>query len=319
MSARPLPTPDAALLQSVAPCQLLLLGPWGSGYTTVLNALAEAGFLHVAGLTPESLIPTLHQMASLHARVVYTLAIDADDTPDELLTQLSGMQAHLPALQCLILDAPTDVLIARYQGCTAEHPWQSRRPHEGLDSLIAEEKSWVGAFRALKQAWPTGFFAIDTSLYQPAELRHKVLGLVGVTLPRPPMVVNVVSFGFKYGLPADADLVLDARFIENPYYTAKLRPLTGLDQPVADAVMGAPGVTDFLSHWQPMVLGLLPHYQAQGKFRLTIAVGCTGGQHRSVCLAQALAQFLTPQASHEDFQVLLTHRESSRWGGSRER
>ena len=121
----------------------------------------------------------------------------------------------------------------------------------------------------------------------------------------------MTSFGFKHGVPTDAELVFDMRFLPNPFYEEALRPLTGLDKPVADYVFMRPEAIQFLETWQTMLTNILPSYQQQGKTRLKMAIGCTGGQHRSVAMTMAIASYL--QETFPDFNVRVDHREQSHW------
>ena len=180
------------------------------------------------------------------------------------------------------------------------HPLSSTS--RSLDEAVRQERTVLAPVRQRAE------YIIDTSALSTAKLRGEVLRLFGDGGSTPAMSVSVISFGFKYGIPIEADLVFDVRFLPNPYYVAELRPRTGLDGAVRDYVFQGDTAEEFLGRLRELVLWLLPRYEEEGKTALVIAVGCTGGHHRSVAIAHALAEGLRTQG----WPVSESHRDLGR-------
>ena len=198
------------------------------------------------------------------------------------------------AVRVLYLDAPQDILVRRFEGTRRRHPVGARQVAEA----IAEER------RLLEPVRNRADVVVDTGELNVNQLRKRVAELFGGD-DEPGMRTSVVSFGYKHGVPLDADIVLDCRFLPNPHWVEKLRPLSGLDEPVRDFVMAEDATHAFLDRIGDLIGMLLPAYVAEGKSYLTIALGCTGGRHRSVVLAEELARRLEvhgtrPTVVHRD-------------------
>lgn len=209
----------------------------------------------------------------------------------------------------LRLDAPEEVLAARYLRSGKRHPLEARM--QGLLAAIRHERDAFACFKSIKQALSPGYYAIDTSTHTRGELEQKIGKILGVPAENAPMTIYLQSFGFKRGAPSDAEWTFDMRFIPNPYYDAALRPMSGLDVPVCDFIWSQPGVDDFWRLWTALIADVLPRYQKEGKLRTSIAIGCTGGQHRSVCMTEALGGFL--RKTFPEYNVVVTHRDSAFW------
>ena len=171
-----------------------------------------------------------------------------------------------------------------------------------ISEAVEQEKSMLAPVRQRAE------YIIDTSTFSSAKLRGEMLRLFGGRGNAPAMSVNVTSFGFKYGIPMEADLVFDVRFLPNPYYITELRPQTGLDEAVCSFVFGYQQARDFMGHLEQMMGFLLPQYVEEGKTVLVIAIGCTGGHHRSVALTHALTEFIR----RKGYQATENHRDMTR-------
>jgi len=213
---------------------------------------------------------------------------DLRSSIDELLVR--GVRPRV-----VFLEAGDDVLVRRFEGVRRPHPLQG----EGrlVDGIVRERE----VLRAVRD---NADLVIDTSGLNVHELRNKMIGFFGAARDSS-LRATVVSFGYKYGLPVDADLVVDCRFLPNPHWVAELRPLTGRDQPVRDYVLSQSGAKEFLDAYIEVVRLLATGYEREGKHFVTLAVGCTGGKHRSVAMAEQLAsrlrdEGLEAQAVHRD-------------------
>ena len=203
-----------------------------------------------------------------------------------------------------MLDAPEPVLIQRYLDSGKSHRLEGEC--KGVQACVGEEKKRFNPLKALKD------FSVDTSTTDKTELRNKVAKILGITVEDQQLTIYITSFGFKYSIPLDAELVFDMRFIKNPFYVPELKAQTGLDKPVQDYIWQQPSVKQFFEQWTGMIDTMLPRYQEEGKTRLSVAVGCTGGKHRSVCMAEALGSHL--KTSFPAYNVVVNHREVFRWG-----
>ncbi len=200
-------------------------------------------------------------------------------------------------IETLFMEAGEDVLVSRYKETRRDHPLASETV--SLTEAIAQEREMLTPLRE------TANYVIDTSNLKPRALQRKLEQIVKTDGTEAPLRMEVLSFGFKRGLPRQADLVFDVRFLPNPFYMEELCRHTGLDADVRDFVMNHPVTQEFMDKVKDMLAFLLPHYQEEGKHRLVIAVGCTGGAHRSVAIAEAIAEFLR----QKKYQVDVNHRD----------
>jgi UPF0042 nucleotide-binding protein len=283
----------------------LLLGPGGSGISTALDIYADFGYLTVAGVDPAQLHNTILPLSKGTAPVAFSLRLLPDSDPQSVGQAISTLRQNLPNLKILTLDAPEDILVQRYLQSEKLHPFETTSK-AGLQGAAGAEKALFSSLKALKD------YSIDTSTTTPTELRHKIAKVLGKPIENQEFTVYINTFGFKYGAPQDAELMFDMRFMTNPFYDEALRPMTGKDKPVRDFIFNLEHARSFFAKWADLISEMLPLYRAEGKTRLTIAVGCTGGKHRSVCMAEELARHLHQHAP--GFQIVINHREMLRWG-----
>src|SRR5215831_1424547 len=280
---------------------VVVTGLSGSGKSTALHVLEDLGFYCIDNL-PVALIPRLVELWETSREEVRRVALGLDVRERHFLDEFPRVFDELRAggvqLEVLYLEASDDVLVRRFS--------ETRRPHpaaEGgtLADGIRREREALGTLRGMADR------IIDTSAFTVHELR----AALRARLESPEsgaMTISLVSFGYKYGLPTDADLVLDCRFLPNPFFVEELRARTGTDPAVAEYVLARPDAVEFLEHVLALLRFTLPRYQHEGKSYLTIAVGCTGGRHRSVVLVEALRARLT-ELGH---RVLVRHRDLER-------
>jgi UPF0042 nucleotide-binding protein len=205
---------------------------------------------------------------------------------DEVLPMLGWLRSTGNRVRILFLDAATDALVRRYENTRRRHPLSGGESQEHLTAAIERERELLDPVRAEADV------VLDTSELNVHELRRRIQGLFAGDEAEPTMQTTVLSFGYKHGLPLDADLVFDCRFLPNPHWVDELRPLTGLDDRVRDYVLDKPAARQFLANLDTLLGQLLPAYVAEGKAYLTIALGCTGGHHRSVTIAEEVASLL---------------------------
>ncbi len=295
---------------NIAPSIFLVVGPAGAGLTSALNVFSDFGFMQVGDIEPSHWVDVLNTLKNKASNIAFTLSSSKENIGSirQLIQELPALKEQFPELNVLYLDAPDDTLIQRYVDSGKPHPFETEG---GLEEGVREERQFFEAFKTLKGQFPNGYYAIDTSTHSQDEFRAKLAKILGLNIELTPMTVYIQSFGFKYGLPKGSELVFDMRFIKNPYYQDALRPLTGLDKPVQEYILAEPCVKDFLSQWTQLVGSMLPNYHKEGKLRLTISIGCTGGQHRSVCLTEALADYL--KQKHHGYNIIVAHREKENW------
>lgn len=276
---------------------IIFTGVSGGGKTTALRAVEDLGYYCVDNLPLPLLGDFIETMRAEPTVDRTALVLDA-----RLRTYIDGyVLAYLALkssghiLDLIYLDARDDVLIRRFSQSRRRHPLGG----DDLTAGLAEERQILAPLRAQANT------CIDTSNLTVHELKRVIQDRYAETGAR--LVVSFMSFGFRYGIPTHADLVLDVRFLPNPFFVDELRPQTGRDRPVADFVMQAVDTDEFLQHAEQMLDFLLPRYEAEGKVYLTVAIGCTGGRHRSVAVAEELASRLRDQRA-----VQVRHRDVER-------
>lgn len=291
------------------PVYFLIIGPSGAGLTTMLNIFSDFGFMGVGDIAPASLKPVVTALVSQHPRIAFSLKLpsewatggELDRQVDALKADIQALQAQYPELKVLFANAPETTLFQRYQGAGKNHALE----RGSLQQAIALDKSIHDQLKPLKN------YLIDTQTTPADEIPHKIARILGIDYESGPLTVNLTSFGFQYGIPMDAELLFDIRFLKNPFYIEELRPLTGLDKPIQDYIFSFPAATRFLEKWSELIVTLLPQYQQQGKSRVNIAIGCTGGQHRSVCMTESLAKAL--RQAYPGYNIVVVHREMAGW------
>jgi UPF0042 nucleotide-binding protein len=266
----------------------VVTGMSGAGRSTAAAALEDVGWFVIDNL-PAGLIMKMVEMVDRPGsgieRVALVIGRGGRDTGpeyfDDLPAVLDELRGTRKRVRIVYLDAPDDVLVRRYEGTRRRHPLQAR----GVEASIARERELLEPVRARAD------LLVDTTELNSNQLRSRILEAFGSEdVPR--MQTSVVSFGYKHGLPLDVDIVFDCRFLPNPFWIEELRPYSGLDEPVRDWVLGQPESEAFLEKLDDLLTSTLPAFVREGKSYLTIAMGCTGGRHRSVALAEALAERL---------------------------
>ncbi|MBL8661074.1 MAG: RNase adapter RapZ [Rhodospirillales bacterium] len=279
---------------------LLVTGLSGAGKTAALKALQDLGcdsIDHLPLALFEKLVPASGCGALMGDRLL-AVGVDVrtrDFTIEALMAEVARLdgQANLD-LKVVFLSCDDDELCRRYKASRHRHPLAVDRP---LPDGIATERQIMAPLRARAD------LIIDTTALSPGALKRRLAGTFASSI-RPGLVILVTSFSYALGLPRDADLVFDVRFLNNPHYQPELRPLTGRDAPVATFLADEPSFAPFFSSLTTLLEPLLPRYAAEGKTYLTIAVGCTGGRHRSVFVVERLAAWLETCGQH----VLIEHR-----------
>lgn len=265
---------------------VIVTGMSGAGKSTALNVLEDEGYYCVDNM-PIELIPRFAELAEGQQRGYDNIALGIDIrsgvTPYKMQDMLEEMSNRQYKYKILYLDASDDVLVKRYKETRRAHPLAK---DDRVDKGIAIERGQMSFIRQRAD------YIIDTSQLLTRELKMELENIFVENRNYSNLFVTVLSFGFKYGIPSDADLVFDVRFLPNPYYIEKLRPLTGNDKEIQDFVMSTDTAKEFLEKVDGLIEFLLPNYVKEGKNSLVIAIGCTGGKHRSVTLANAIADRL---------------------------
>lgn len=288
---KPLPT-------TASPRLVVVTGLSGAGKSVALQALEDAGFETVDNL-PVALMGAVVAAQEDHSIAIGIDARTRDFDATRVLEAVEAVRAQSKMQVGLVfLDADTDVIVQRYTETRRPHPLAGERPiADGIETerrLLAPLREGVGLL-------------VDTSRLAPADLKRIVQGQFGGAGQRR-MNIFLMSFGYRNGLPRDADLILDVRFLKNPHYVPELRPLTGLDSAVGAYINQDPAATLFLERTTALLEPLLPLYEREGKSYFTIAIGCTGGQHRSVHMIERLKEWF---AQH-DLPVNVRHRDLPR-------
>ena len=278
---------------------VVVAGMSGAGRSTAGAALEDAGWFVIDNL-PLSLISKVVELGSQGSidKLALVLGYPSNNDFFQLVELIDELKAAPIDVQMIFLEARDDVLISRFEGTKRRHPIVA----EGLAPAIALERVSLEKVRDLADV------IVETSALSVHDLRARVLERADPTALRQRLQVRVTSFWYKYGIPLDADLVFDARFLPNPYWYSQLRSKSGLDQEVREFVLAQPDTTPFLEHLWPLVEFLLPRFVAEGKSYLNVTVGCTGGRHRSVVIAELVARRIT-QAG---FSVQTSHRDLER-------
>ena len=262
---------------------LILTGMSGAGRSTVAHALEDLGWYVVDNLPP-SLVPDLVGKGTGPDGKEFAVVVDVRGGHffDELRQALDSLKRNGSAYRVVFLDATDQALVQRFESTRRPHPLQG---DDRILDGIARERLKLEVVKSECDV------AIDTSNLNVHQLEKRIGEIFGGGKIQG-MRINVLSFGYKYGIPVDSDLVLDCRFIPNPHWIPELRPLTGLTSQVSDKVLGSTGVKSFVKDYVDLVASMIPGYMNEGKKYLTIAVGCTGGKHRSVAITQEIAQQL---------------------------
>lgn len=277
---------------------VIITGMSGAGKTVALQSFEDLGYFCVDNLPP-ALLPKFVELMSESTNKMDKVALGIDLRGREFFDHLWGALDDLTERtwvipHILFLDAKDSTLVTRYKETRRSHPLAPNDlPLKGIElerDLLLDMKARAN-------------IVLDTTTLKPKELREKIINLFS-TADQTGFRVNVTSFGFKYGVPIDADLVFDVRFLPNPFYIPQMKPLTGLDEEVSTYVMKFTETHKFLEKLTDLLSFMLPHFQREGKSQLVVAIGCTGGQHRSVTIAEYLAKYF-----EKDYRTHVSHRD----------
>jgi UPF0042 nucleotide-binding protein len=281
---------------------LILTGMSGAGRSTVAHALEDLGW-HVVDNLPPALLPELAtEMEKTESSVAVVVDVRGGKFFDALASALEALGRSDIKYRLLFLDASDQALVQRFESTRRPHPLQSA---DRIVDGIERERVKLEDLRSQADV------VIDTSNLNVHQLEKRTAEIFAAGMAKA-LRINVLSFGYKYGIPVDADLVLDCRFIPNPHWVPELRPKSGLDDAVYQHVLASEGVADFVKSYVDVVEKMIPGYLREGKKYVTIAIGCTGGKHRSVSIAREIAAQLN--RVHDDFEVSAhpSHRDVGR-------
>jgi UPF0042 nucleotide-binding protein len=285
------------------PAVVIVSGMSGGGKTAAAKLFEDLGYTVVDNL-PGELLPDLAELVSADrkrfARVAIVLDVRTGDATMALAAMRGALEGRGIRPRVVFLEASDDVLIRRFSETRHRHPLGDER---GIANSIAEERRRLDAVRSDADV------VLDTSELSLRQLRERLFAALATDVRADQLAFQLISFGFKHGVPLESDLVFDVRFMQNPFYVADLRPLSGLSDEVRTFVLDQPVATRFLEFLQDFLEFAVPAYIGEGKTRLTIGIGCTGGYHRSIVIAEELAAWLREQ----DFgPVAVFHRELDR-------
>ena len=297
--AEPRLAPDAL----IEPAVVIVTGLSGGGKTAASKLFEDLGYTVVDNL-PGELLPGLAELVSSDrerfARVAIVLDVRAGDATLAMAAMRGALEGRGIRPRVVFLEASDDVLIRRFSETRHRHPLGDER---GIANSIAEERRRLDAVRSDSDV------VLDTSDLSLRQLRERLFAALATDVRPDQLAFQLISFGFKHGVPLEADLVFDVRFMQNPFYVAELRPLSGLTDEVRTFVLDQPVAARFLDFLVEFLEFAIPAYISEGKTRLTIAIGCTGGYHRSIVITEELATWLRSQ----DFgPVAVFHRELDR-------
>jgi UPF0042 nucleotide-binding protein len=281
---------------------LVLTGMSGAGRSTVAHALEDLGWYVVDNLPP-ALVPQLAEQGfDTNASLAVVVDVRGGKFFDELSSALETLKKSGVPYRLLFLDATDQALVQRFESTRRPHPLQGK---DRIVDGIARERAKLEEIRASADV------VIDTSNLNVHQLEKRTSEIFAAGMLAS-LRINVLSFGYKYGIPVDSDLVLDCRFIPNPHWIPELRPLNGLDAPVSEKVLSSEGVADFVESYVSVIRKMIPGYFREGKKYVTIAIGCTGGKHRSVAIAEEIAKQLITAQSDLEISAHATHRDVGR-------
>jgi len=281
---------------------LILTGMSGAGRSTVAHALEDLGW-HVVDNLPPSLLPELAvEMSKSEASVAVVVDVRGGKFFDALSSALVNLKGAAIDYRLLFLDATDQALVQRFESTRRPHPLQLG---DRIVDGIARERVKLEELRSQADV------VIDTSNLNVHQLEKRTGEIFAAGIGQA-LRINVLSFGYKYGIPVDADIVLDCRFIPNPHWVPELRPLSGLDEKVFNHVLSSEGVSDFVASYVAVIEKMIPGYLREGKKYVTIAIGCTGGKHRSVSVAREISNQLNSAQGEFAISAHATHRDVGR-------
>lgn len=264
---------------------IIITGLSGSGKSSAARALEDEGFFVVDNL-PLALLPQcldlLEQGETSGSDVAVVIDVRSRDFLAHVESTLRGLSGGSYSVEVHFLESTDETLIRRYSETRRRHPLAEGL---GVPEAIAEERRLLGSLRDMATA------ILDTTGLTPHQLRSRIIQAVQGAEGASPLMVRLQSFGYRYGIPLESDLVMDVRFLPNPHFIPELRPLTGLNRNVREFVTRQEACRQFMGHFEPLLAFLVPQYQSEGKSYLTLSVGCTGGRHRSVSIVEEMRPF----------------------------
>jgi len=279
---------------------MIVTGMSGAGKTAALKCLEDLGYYSIDNL-PASLLPDVADLSIPRGEALERIALVMDirggSSFETLYSALRALRSKGIQYRIIFLDASDDVLVRRFSETRRIHPLGS----EGLRVIdtISEER------KLLEKLYEIADVVVDTSDLNIYELRDKLKAAMPDTVEADTVKLALISFGYKYGLPLDADIIIDIRFLPNPYWVEEFKDLDGLDSRIVDYIFDFESAKEFLNSFVDLIESLIPLYQFERKYHLTIGVGCTGGKHRSIVIANELGSRLTK----DGYQVAVTHRD----------
>ena len=277
---------------------VIITGMSGAGKTVAVQSFEDLGYYCIDNMPP-NLLPTFWELMKESGKIT-RIALVIDLTTREFFSELENVIGKMDNTQFIttrivFLEANDQALVSRYKETRRKHPLATQ---ERTITGIQKEREMLRDIRARSQ------MIVDTTELSPRQLREKIIEVFAADTYQP-FHVEVVSFGFKFGVPIDADIVMDVRFLPNPHYVDELRPKTGLDTEVYDYVMKQPETEEFYTRFMSLIKYCLPGYKKEGKSSVTVAIGCTGGKHRSVALAKRIGTEL----ENDHYVVNVSHRD----------
>jgi UPF0042 nucleotide-binding protein len=280
---------------------LVITGLSGAGRSQAADDLEDLGWFVVDNL-PVVLVDKVVELSGEAGGEISKLCLVVGNARQQtgILSTITALRTQGHRVRILFLEASTRELVRRYEATRRKHPFTEA--NLGLEDLIEREKQVLEEVRA------NADLIIDTTSMTVHQLKSQLLQLFGPEAPGDSLQVSVQSFGFKHGIPIDVDVVFDVRFLPNPHWDEDLRPLTGRDPQVTEFVFSHDLAREFLAKVEDLLMLILPAYAAEGRSYLTVAIGCTGGRHRSVAIAESLAESLkkqgwTPRVAHRDIDA----------------